>query len=873
MIHIKGLTKKYISNQKNVCVALNDIHLVLPDTGLVFILGKSGSGKSTLLNLIGGLDSFDGGDIVCFSNSLKDFSSKDFEAYRSHLVSFVFQDYHLLDELTVWENVTLLSADAQNDDFFMQQLEAVGISDLKDRYPYELSGGQKQRVAIARALAKKPRIILCDEPTGNLDNATSRQILALLKKLSEDQLVLIVSHNTNDANTYADRIIELSDGRIVSDVSRVRGYKDDLRFEDGTAIIPYHSHLGGTDLNTLNSAIRDGRVTELRVNSAGFEETTIAYAPSKQRLLMRKIRRENIRALFKKFFLARTKGMLATFFLCMLMFAIFAVIQSFIQYDPATAIRQAAQETDGILAIERTYSDYPLNIYDDLSVFQNENAYYLYAQSTLWTNTSAGSSWDKGTMFSEGTNFSELYILENYGLLLCDTDYLLRVYGKDGEIPLTAGSLDYANQTGLLITDYFADSIIYHEAMNESFRYLTHESLIGTFVPAGVNSAGYICGIIDTEYEETYKPVFDSYNEIKKSEKEFTQKEIEELVFKSPECIAFIDDVKMHLGVAYSLNPNYVQDFNTEETSLVWSKNLYFSNGIIESSYASPPNASVLGEYGSGIPADMVSDDEIGLPYTLYNKLFGTEYTTQDLYNFDLLPEQTITLTRYQDDNPQKAVVYTKTLKIACLTNTYLRLSENNILFLKQHDWRPSRVYFKDAQDINAIVEFMEENEYEFVSKKQEVLRGINSLLNSFKPLFKLIEYTIVLLIASYLILFGVRSIKASRYQIGVIKALGGNTADISTIFVLNTLIVGIAASLISALAAIAIVHSANEILITSIQAYVKLELSNYVIIKVFPTLLLVDSLVMVCISFVSALLPVLFLKKIKPVEIIKNKE
>lgn len=872
MIKIDGLTKKYLSNRKSVCVALDDIHLVLPDTGLVFILGKSGSGKSTLLNLLGGLDSFDGGDILCFSNSLKDFSGKDFEAYRSHLVSFIFQDYHLLDELTVWENVTLLSSDAQNDEFFLSQLEAVGISELKDRYPSELSGGQRQRVAIARALAKKPRIVLCDEPTGNLDNATSKQILKLLKKLSENQLVLVVSHNTTDANTYADRIIELSDGKIVSDISRVNGYTDDLIIQDGTATIPYHSHLNGDELDKLNTAIRDGQVTELKVNSPGFEKTSVEYNPTKQNLVMRKLRRENVRALFKRFFFSRTKSMISVLFLSLLMFSVFAVIQSFLKYDSATAINTASSETNGILAIERKYNDYPLSIYDDLSVFENENAYYLYNQSTMWTNAPAGSSWDNGIFFSESTNFTELFIYENYGLLLCDEDYLKHLYGKNGEILLTAGSLDYSYQTGVLITDYFADAIIYHETSNNSFRYTSHQSLIGTYVPAGLNSAGYICGIIDTDYEQTYKPVFEKYQEIKNSEEEFTPKEIEDMVFKSPECIAFVDDVKMHLGVAYSLNYDYVQDFNQDENTLVWSKNLYFSNGIQESLYTSSPNISTLGDL-SGVTAESFSNEEIGLPYTLYNKLFGTEFTSGDLYNFDLLPEQTITVTRYLDDNPKNSVVYSKSLKIACLTNHFVCLSKDNMLFLKQQDWRPSRVYFKDAKNINAIVDFMEENEYEFISKKQEALRGINSVLNSFKPLFELIEYAIVLLIASYLVLFGVRSIKASRYQIGVIKALGGNTADISKIFVLNTLIVGITASVISALASLAAINASNEVLIGSIQAYSKLELSNYEIIKTFPALLVTDSLIMIFISFISALLPVLFLKRIKPVEIIKAKE
>lgn len=872
MIHINGLTKKYVSNRKSVCVALNDIHLVLPDTGLVFILGKSGSGKSTLLNLIGGLDSFDGGDIVCFSNSLKRFSSKDFEAYRSHLVSFIFQDYHLLDELTVWENVTLLSSDAQNEKFFLQQLEAVGISELRDRYPHELSGGQRQRVAIARALAKKPRIVLCDEPTGNLDAATSEQILKLLKELSRDQLVLVVSHNVTDANTYADRIVELADGKVVSDLSRVEGYRDELLFEQQTATIPYHAHLSETDLDTLNTAIRDGRVTNLKINDPGFKPTDITYKPKKQKLSMRKIRRENVRALFKKFFMSGAKGMLATVLLSTLMFGVFAVIQSFIQYDPTVAIQQAAGETDGILAIERKYSDYPLSIYDDLSVFANEKAYYLYPQSTLWTNGIA-SSWDSGTLMSESRNFSELYVHENYGLMLCDEDYLTHVYGQNGEIPLTAGALDYSYQTGILITDYFADSIIFHEAMNKTFRYNTHPSLIGTFVPAGANSAGYICGIIDTDYEEKYKSVFEKYEQVKDSDQEYTQKEIEEMVFKSPDCIAFIDDVKMHLGVAYSLNPNYIRDFNAQETTLVWSKNLYLSNGVQQVAYASPPNISVLGEHGSNITSDHFSDGEIGLPYALYNKLFGTEYTTEDIYDFDLLPEQTVTLTRYRDDNPKKEVVYTKTLTVTCLTGRYICLSKNNIVFMKQHDWHPSRVYFKDAHNVSAIVSFMEENDYEFISKKQETLRSISSLLNSFKPLFELIEYTTVLLIASYLVIFGVKSIRSSRYQIGVIKALGGNSGDISKIFVLNTLIVGIASSAICVLASIPIVQAANNVLIRSIQSYVKLDLGNYEIIKVFPSLLIADALVMIGISFISALLPVLFLKRIKPVEIIKAKE
>ena len=151
MIKIEGLTKKYRSRRRSTCVALDSLDLVLPERGMVFVIGKSGSGKSTLLNVLGGLDSFDGGNITVFGNSMSDFSTKDYETYRSDLVGFVFQDYHLMEELTVLENITLFSDGEDDGGELSRVLRAVGISELVDRYPRELSGGQRQRVAIARA--------------------------------------------------------------------------------------------------------------------------------------------------------------------------------------------------------------------------------------------------------------------------------------------------------------------------------------------------------------------------------------------------------------------------------------------------------------------------------------------------------------------------------------------------------------------------------------------------------------------------------------------------------------------------------------------------------------------------------------------------
>ena len=156
---------------------------------------------------------------------------------KPHLIILcIFQDYHLLDELTVYENIVLsLNLNKINDDgLVLNALEKVGLSGYENRYPQELSGGERQRVAIARAIVKKPYIILADEPTGNLDNETGTQIVSLLKELSKECLILIVSHNTIDTYKYADRIIKLSSGKIISDESRNPEYLDYLSCVDNT---------------------------------------------------------------------------------------------------------------------------------------------------------------------------------------------------------------------------------------------------------------------------------------------------------------------------------------------------------------------------------------------------------------------------------------------------------------------------------------------------------------------------------------------------------------------------------------------------------------------------------------------------------------
>ncbi|MCD8286198.1 MAG: ATP-binding cassette domain-containing protein [Clostridia bacterium] len=232
MLEVKHLTKIYRDKGGVETRALDDVSVKFGDTGLVFILGKSGCGKSTFLNMVGGLDAPTEGEIIVNGRSSLEFSEADFDAYRNTCVGFVFQEYNILDEFSVEENVAIaleLQSQKQTEDRVMEILREVELEEFAKRKPNTLSGGQKQRIAIARALVKDPEIIMADEPTGALDSNTGWQVLDTLRKLSKTRLVMVVSHDRDFAEQFGDRIIELMDGRIISDVTKVREETEEFK--------------------------------------------------------------------------------------------------------------------------------------------------------------------------------------------------------------------------------------------------------------------------------------------------------------------------------------------------------------------------------------------------------------------------------------------------------------------------------------------------------------------------------------------------------------------------------------------------------------------------------------------------------------------
>ncbi|MBQ9783058.1 MAG: ABC transporter ATP-binding protein/permease [Clostridia bacterium] len=379
MLEIRNLTKIYRSKTGEEVRALNDVSISFPECGMVFILGKSGSGKSTLLNIMGGLDSYDNGEFVIKGKSSKDFAGSDFDAYRNTFIGFIFQEYNVLDDFTVGANIGLaleLQGKKATNEKISEILSQVDLLSFAKRKPNELSGGQKQRVAIARALVKEPQIIMADEPTGALDSNTGKQIFDTLKELSKEKLVLIVSHDRDFAERYADRIVELADGKIISDVTKHE--KESIQLSEGIQQITGNIlrikggyRLTERDLQMINNYLAanesgdvllsgDGRVnTELRSaagigddgNATVFEGTEAedvslkAYQKEDSKFIRSKLPMKNALKMGTSGLKHKKFRLVMTIFLSLLAFALFGFADSLGAYEKIAAAVSSIQDS------------------------------------------------------------------------------------------------------------------------------------------------------------------------------------------------------------------------------------------------------------------------------------------------------------------------------------------------------------------------------------------------------------------------------------------------------------------------------------------------------------------------------------------------
>ena len=997
MIKITSLNKIYKSKKRKRCHALNDINLTLPDTGLVFVLGKSGSGKSTLLNLIGGLDNITSGSIEVDGNDLSKFKEKDFCNYRNSHIGFIFQDYHLIDELTVYENIKLsLDLEHRNEKHLVgEALARVDLAGYEDRYPSELSGGEQQRIAIARAIVKKPRLILADEPTGNLDTNTAKAIVELLKELSKECLILIVSHNVNDANNYADRIIELKKGQIISDKSRNPEFLDEVSLKNGELVYPDGLALSKKDICFIN----ENQDKKLIMKEDKFLPTNEPNGKAKKI----KIHNKNLSLgrelnLSGKFLKNKTVAIMLSSFMVAVIMVIMALAQTVINFDAGKIIAdEMGKQQQYTLLLnkvldanlqKRADGKYRVAFSEaDIQAFYDAGykgkIYPVYNVTVTIAEYKAFSGISVPTI---GTNRG--LMTETFGTIVVDEEFL---QNKFGELNFCA-KLKNPHPAGVYITDYVADSIIGSSPQNGT----TYEELLGEHYKYGWTiPTNIINGIIETGYKERYSELLD-----KIKNKEF---ENSNALYEDEEFGKFTSEIYEKLGYSYSLNPDFEDEYKewsekkvlfrqnlvindtfemknntdfinyyvwgTKETAMLrdaWAytvippevpKNakymrvafgvtgtiappnngapnlflmdnarLVFSDGSTPSpEVLNFENGNWLGTEGKSIkgthPKSQISDyieipngatvkefitythqnyafcafydedknfisakgynnrDRSDLPegsvmMTIndYNKIFGTEYTAETAKNF--VPHE-IKLTHYAySDVNKEHPLFEKTVKIIGLHNAAWYLSSDvSSLFAKDQVYY-NALYFDGTDGIGAALNTAKKLDFEPQSYAVEGIHTMTTAVDVFVPIFELVAIFLCIGVIFILMSFSSKMIKGKMHEIGIMKALGAKNSSIGVVFGLQVALIAILTCILASAGYFVFIDLANEVLVESMMRFnpsgVVLDLK----FLTFQPKIAVENCILVGIlALISLVLPMIRIKAIKPVKIIKAKD
>ena len=882
MITVKNLTKVYTDHDKKSLTALKNISFKLPDKGLVFITGKSGSGKSTLLNLLGGLDNITKGDIIADGNRFSKFTPLDYDKYRNSYIGFIFQDYCLLDDLTVYENIELgMNLNAQEEKSIIHHiLDKVHLKNCENRYPRELSGGQKQRVAIARALAKNPELFLADEPTGNLDSKTAKAIMKILKDLSATKLVIVVSHNLEDAETYGDRIIELADGEIIRDEEKMQGYEDKLELINGKLILPHAKELTPDDLKTINKLQKQNQIYEFDKRQDGFYPANNDITSQKIVITEKsKLSFSQSLKLAWTFLKRRKLSFIITSLIITCIMSILGICQFFVKFDYKTAINEAvASENITLLTgykseyVDKDYDIlnttfiYPINS-DDISAFDNtdyDKEYFKLYNNAIHIAGASQLLRQEIQLFAQ-TNLANFYALESYGTLTCNLNYLKNTFANGNDCTFYGNPTD--KPYGIIITDYIADALLYQHPE----KYTSYTDILGRFYETNSTYSHYINAIIDTGYKDKFESlkteIMHEY-ESKVSLGKTSQ------IYETARFESFAHTVESSLGIAYSLNADYINAIqNIESKNFTRLDYSYVSTSNEDISYIDSLVAynSTDNDYFNII----LNENEIALSTKAYNKLFNTNYNSTNIHEY--ITPTTITLSKYYrtnsiDDTP----LITKELKIVTLigSDNYISLlNEKTLLEFRKFDTFNYALFFDDIDNVGSLYSATKDRAFSINSEAFMSVCTMAEIVDIFNGFFTVINIGLLLACLLLLINFGAGNIRKRKFEIGVIKAMGGRTSEVGKIFIIQLIGVGLIVCVLSTISLLALSGIVNSILTNAMFFFLKsTTLKNTTIIQFNLLVLVLDILMILGITILSAMLALRKLHKIKPINIIKHK-
>lgn len=850
MLEIRHVTKKYLTKGVSV-TALNDVSVTFPEKGMVFLVGKSGSGKSTLLNISGGLDSPDQGEVILKGKSSKDFTEADFDSYRNTYIGFIFQEFNVLNEYTVEENISLaleLQGKPSDKQKVTELLEQVDLAGFAKRKPNTLSGGQKQRVAIARALVKNPEIIMADEPTGSLDSGTGKQVFDALKKLSEEKLVVIVSHDRDSADRYADRIIELRDGNIISDITKDKssGAENKVSAENDTLYIVPDEPLSAEDIRRaadfFSSPSTEKKVS-IKTDTGGgsFSATDLSsvdnnvYDGSDVNFIKSHLSVKHAVRMGASGLKVKPIRLVFTVLLSTIAFIIFGLFSTLLTYNKTAVIAQKLVDEQYTAAIldknfQVTIYEYRRNlIYNDLAnytlMYTDEDVLRFssdYGLAAVGVNTFNHTSSDYFTLRNNiDENYTQdsltLYFSENnYVNGFCDledknlSDYgLTLVAGKyptgDDEIAITTyqyellkqgGFYPYADRDSLEqlskveLTSY-DDVLNYYVSV---CKYATTDTYFNVKIVGVVD-----CGEIPSKYDVLKLAHTDNQSWLRR-----------ELTGYDPaEVLDLYDDFLDY----------YLNSFH----SVIFVGSAFFEGNSEQSLYMLPTNERIAEFVAPASIDDVMTTAE----YEALEK--GTDSGKYYVTDYDVAADTEV--------------------------GEYLHL----MIYIKNNSSAIEKlVQIVDKGDGVAGVEY--ELDYDFIYEANSAQKTVDQILNIFLAAGVGLAIFAALMLSNFI----AASINGKEKDIGILRAVGARGSDIFKIFITEALIITLSCFAIASFASLGVCAIVNHFIMEAGVTTLSL------FIFTFPDVLMIFAIAIIS-AFAATSFPVKKTVSKKPVEAIRS--
>lgn len=919
MLEVKNLVKIYKTSKKDEVRALDDVSINFPEHGLVFLLGKSGSGKSTLLNTIGGLDKFDSGEIIVKGKSSKNFSQSDFDSYRNTFIGFIFQEYNVLEEFTVAKNIALaleLQGKKATKETVEDLLKQVEMEKFAKRKPNQLSGGQKQRIAIARALIKNPEIIMADEPTGALDSKTGEQVMQTLKNLSHDKLVIIVSHDQDFAERYGDRIIELKDGKVISDITKKevapQKTKSGISIIDNKIVhikkgqeitksdldaicksIINHSKNGDTIISLDEKANEDIKKSQSITDDGNrevfkpTEENDIklkSYDAKNFKLIKSHLRFKDSFKMGASALKSKVGKLIFTIFLSFIAFAIFGVINTFstfnrpnsvyetvkLQKEDKIALRKQTFFNDNgdednifetftpeeIATLEKNFPEITFDkIVDSYKVYRYSNSSDTLEISSLKSPQSYSSIYTNNISGFTDINEEKLTSL---GFKLVAGS----LPSADNEICITINMYEGFEKNNSSINSY-SDFLNYCSTHNANLTKKSGLKIVGIIDPK-IDVSEYKkesdgVGISDYVKQETIMTIVTSgyINMIFGTEN--TKAEIQSNITGKTYEISADDN-----------NGSYPTDINSSNTLNAMYKTYktnHPSYTNIKESFVTNCFKHISSKYSSIFNGDEVielNDNEIMCRDYYFQNITGELY--------DMVDAGTLKISMRQNGRIIKeftvvAITSDTSNSRICLSNNFINTTIN--AEKNNYDYIIGQLSTSDAVN-KKFVKFCEtlnanNTKYTIQNASTSILDEFGSTISQLAKIFLYIGIGFAVFASLLLMSFISTSINYKRREIGILRALGARGADAFGIFFNESLIIALINFVLASIATVVVCSIINWSIINKLGIKITL-------LVVGPLQIAVILGVSLLSAFLASLIPVMKIARKKPIDAINNR-